>query len=91
MQLHLRGSLDAPDKDTKSLYNRANKDTHHTSYMYPKRFLNKVRASQGGYMFPCSLEKIGVFPLFPKNKLRCSLKFTFIKFPCSQKFCCMFP
>ena len=30
-------------------------------------------------------------PLFPKNKLRCSLKFTFIKFPCSQKFCCMFP
>ena len=51
----------------------------------------KVRASQGGYMFPCSLEKIGVFPLFPKNKLRCSLKFTFIKFPCSQKFCCMFP
>ena len=49
------------------------------------------RASQGGYMFPCSLEKIGVFPLFPKNKLRCSLKFTFIKFPCSQKFCCMFP
>ena len=46
---------------------------------------------RGGYMFPCSLEKIGVFPLFPKNKLRCSLKFTFIKFPCSQKFCCMFP
>ena len=42
MQLHLRGSLGAPDKDTKSLYNRANKDTHHTSYMYPKRFLKKV-------------------------------------------------
>ena len=49
------------------------------------------RASHGGYMFPCSLEKIGVFALFPKNKLRCSLKFTFIKFPCSQKICCMFP
>ena len=27
----------------------------------------------GGCMFPCSLEKIGVSPLFPKNKLRCSL------------------
>ena len=49
------------------------------------------RGRGGGYMFPCSLEKIGVFSLFPKNKLRCSLKFTFIKFPCSQKFCCMFP
>ena len=49
------------------------------------------RASQGGCMFPCSLEKIRVSPLFPKNKLRCSLEFTLIKFPCSQKFCCMFP
>ena len=58
---------------------------------WKKKFRLKTRASQGGYMFPCSLEKIGVFPLFPKNKLRCSLKFTFIKFPCSQKFCCMFP
>ena len=36
-------------------------------------------------MFPCSLEKIGVSPLFSKNKLRCSVKFTLVKFPCSQK------
>ena len=28
-----------------------------------------MRASQEGCMFPCSLEKIGVSPLFPKNKL----------------------
>ena len=45
----------------------------------------------GGCMFPCSLEKIGVSPLFPKNKLIFSLKFTLVKFPCSQKFYCMFP
>ena len=50
-----------------------------------------LRASQGGCMFPCSLEKIGDSPLFPKNKLRCSLKFTLVKFPCSRKFYCMFP
>ena len=51
-----------------------------------------LRVSQrGGCMFPCSLEKIGVSPLFTKNKLRCSLKLTLVKFPCSQKFYCMFP
>ena len=42
MQLHLRGSLGAPDKVTQSFYNQANKDTHCTLYMYPKQFLNKV-------------------------------------------------
>ena len=32
-----------------------------------------------------------VVPLFLKNKLRCSPKFTFTEFPCSQKLCSMFP
>ena len=54
-------------------------------------FLKHMTASQGECMFPCSPEKIGGSPLFPKNKIRCSLKFTLVKFPCSQKFYCMFP
>jgi len=50
-----------------------------------------MRASQGGWMFPCSVWKFIVVPLFLKNKLRCSPKFTFTEFPCSQKFRSMFP
>ena len=54
-------------------------------------FFESLPGGGGGCIFPCSLEKIGVSPLFPKNKLRCSLKFTRVTFPCSQKFYCMFP
>ena len=45
----------------------------------------------GGCVFPCSLWKFTVVPLFLKNKLRCSPKFTSTEFPCSQKFRSMFP
>ena len=45
----------------------------------------------GGCMFTCSLWKFTVVPLFPKNKERCSPKFTFTEFPCSQKFRSMLP
>ena len=44
-----------------------------------------------GGMFPCSLWKFTVVPLFLKCKLRCSPKFTFTEFHCSQKFRSMFP
>ena len=50
-----------------------------------------MRASQGGCMFPCSLWKFTVFPLFLKNKLRCFPQFTFTEFSCSQKFRSIFP
>ena len=50
------------------------------------RWFASLRASQGGCMLPCSLGKIGVSSLFPKDKLTCSLKFTYVKLPCSQKF-----
>ena len=56
-----------------------------------KEVMWNMRASQGGCMFPCSLWKFTVVPLFLKNKLRCSPKFTFTEFPCSQKFRSMFP
>jgi len=46
---------------------------------------------RGGCMFLCSLWQFTVVPLFLKNKLRCSPKFTFTEFPCSQKFRSMFP
>jgi len=56
---------------------------------------------RGGCMFPCSLWKFTVVPLFLKNKLRCSPKFTFTEFPvprnsapCSldhQKYSSLFP
>ena len=45
----------------------------------------------GGCMFPCSLQKIAISPLFPKNKFWCSPKFIFTEFPCSLKLCSMFP
>ena len=41
-------------------------------------------------MFPCSLYQFTAVPLFLKNKLRCSPKFIFTEFPCSQKLCSMF-
>ena len=63
-----------------------------------------MRASQeggGGGMFPCSLEKIRVSPLFPQNKFRCSLNSLLLSSPvprnstpCSldpQKYFLMFP
>jgi len=42
-------------------------------------------------MLPCSLQKLIVVPFFLNNKLRCSPKFTFPQFPCSQKLCSLFP
>ena len=45
----------------------------------------------GGCMFPCSLWKFTVVPLFLKKKLRCSQKLTFTEFPCSQEFRSIFP
>ena len=52
-----------------------------------------MRASQGGVRVPLFPMKIynNIVPLFLKNKLRCSPKFTFTEFPCSQKFRSMFP
>ena len=47
------------------------------------RCKGSLRASQG-CMFPCSLKKLECLLLFPKNKLRCSLKFTLVKFSCSR-------
>ena len=44
-----------------------------------------------GCMLPCSLYKLIVVPFFLNNKLRCSPKFTFPQFPCSQKLCSLFP
>ena len=68
---------------------------HPPAMPWAKRLTHSIlKASQGrggGGMFPCSLEKTGVSPLFPKNKFTCSLKFTLAKFPCSQKYYLMFP
>ena len=63
---------------------------------WAKRLTHSIlKASQGRgggkCIFPCSLEKIGISPLFPKNKFRRSLKYPLAKFPCSQKYYLMFP
>lgn len=36
-------------------------------------------------MFPCSLKKLSISPLFPNNKLSCSPVFIFVMLPWSQK------
>ena len=54
-------------------------------------YFESLPGKGGGVHFPCSLEKIGVSPLFPKNKFRRSLKYPLAKFPCSQKYYLMFP